>query len=205
MELVLEGILFGLLLAASLGPIFVALTQTSIEKGTIPGLAVGGGVWISDILVISLFYKFISLIRDTVESYTFTLWLGLSGGIVLIAFGISLMLKKPQLRYTKKKFSKTSYLGFLLKGFLVNTINPFTFVFWLGVISTYVIGRKISGTETLILLATIMSIIIISDCGKVFLAAFLRRWLTPKHINWVTNFSGIVLIGFGLFLAVRVI
>jgi len=50
----LEGILYGLVLAAMLGPIFVALTQTAIEKGAKAGLTVGLGIWISDLLIIDI-------------------------------------------------------------------------------------------------------------------------------------------------------
>lgn len=205
MSFVLEGLIFGLLLAVSLGPIFIALTQTSIEKGIRPGLTVGLGIWISDFIFIYVFYFFIKSIEKTIESEFFTFWMGLSGAIVLLGFGIGLLIKKPELEYKKIKFSIKNYFGFWLKGFLVNTINPFTFVFWMGVISTYIIGRQISGFESLLFLGTILLVIILSDSGKVILAHFLKKWLTPQHINWVSNISGVILIGFGLFLAWRVI
>ncbi len=205
MTFVLIGLIFGLLLAVSLGPIFIALTQTSIEKGIKPGLSVGLGVWISDIIFIYVFYNFIKSIKNTVESEFFIFWMAISGAIVLAAFGIGLLFKKPELNYKKIQFSMKNYLGFWLKGFLINTVNPFTFVFWMGVISTYIIGRDINGTQSLILLSTIFIVIILSDIGKVYLAHFLKNWLTPKHINWVADISGVILIGFGCFLAYSVI
>lgn len=205
MSLILEGLTFGLLLAASLGPIFIALTQTSIEKGTIPGLTVGLGIWISDILIVVLLYKFVDSIKSTIESPSFNFWMGISGALVLFLFGAILLIKKPSLEYSNLKFSRSDYAGFWLKGFLINTINPFTFVFWMGVISTYVIGRKMGAGDLWILLSTIIIVIILSDTAKVYLAHFLKKWLTPKHINMVANISGIILIIFGIFLAYTVI
>ena len=204
-SIILEGLLFGLGLAVSLGPVFIALTETSIEKGVMPGLTVGLGIWISDIIFITVLYKFIYLIKDQIESEAFNFWMGLSGAIVLIIFGLYLILKKPILVYSTGKHSYKSYIGFCLKGFLINTINPFTFVFWIGVMSTYIIGRELPHNQSIVFLTTILIVIILSDSGKVFLANFLKRWLTQKHIDHISNFSGVILLGIGLFLAYKVI
>jgi len=201
----IEGLLSGLLLAVSLGPIFIALTQTSLEKGIKPGLVVGTGIWVSDIAIVWLLYHFIYTIKNTIESRTFIFWMGLSGALVLMVFGIALLVKKPKLAYDNIKLSKSDYFGFWLRGFLVNTINPFTFVFWIGIISSYMIGRHSSGEQMAILLSTILSVIIISDTFKVLLANFLRRWLNDSHVNTISNVSGAILIVFGLFLAYKVI
>jgi len=202
---VLEGLFFGLGLAVSLGPIFIALTQTSIEEGVMPGLTVGLGIWVSDLILVALFYIFISEIKGSIESEGFKFWMGVSGAIILLGFGIYLIARKPILDYSEKKHNYKNYLGFWLKGFLINTINPFTFFFWMGVISSYVIGRHIGEVDAIILLSTILTVIVLSDAGKVFLANFLKKWLTPEHINNVSNFSGAILIIFGLFMAFKVI
>jgi len=203
MGIFIEALLSGLLLAVSLGPIFIALTQTSLEKGVKPGLTVGLGIWISDLVIVYLIYHSIYTIKSTIESESFMFWMGLSGGLVLIAFGIVLLIKKPELDYQDVKIKKSDYFGLWLKGFLVNTINPFTFVFWIGIISTYMIGRHSDGRDMSILLLTILLVIIISDCCKVFLANWLRKWLNENHVNQISNISGIILIVFGLFLAYK--
>ncbi|MBT8232529.1 MAG: LysE family transporter [Saprospiraceae bacterium] len=203
MSIFIEGLLSGLLLACSLGPIFIALTHTSLEKGTVPGLVVGTGIWISDIIIVLLMYNFIYKIRSTIESQSFIFWMGMSGAIILILFGIGLLLKKPTLDYHKIKIKKSDYFGFWLKGFLVNTVNPFTFIFWMGIISTYMIGRSVSNNQLALLLGTIIGVIILSDMFKVYLANFLKKWLTPNHINIIANLSGVILIIFGLFLGYK--
>jgi len=205
MSLILEGLTFGLVLAFSLGPIFIALTQTSLEKGLGPGLTVGLGIWVSDFLIVVLIYKFVDSIKSTIEHPTFNFWMGMSGALILILFGVILIFKKPELTYQHIKFKRSDYLGFWLKGFLINTINPFTFVFWMGVISSYVIGRGTGLHDMSILLSTIIAVIIISDTMKVFLANFLKNWMTTQHINVISNLSGVLLIGFGLFLGYRVL
>jgi threonine/homoserine/homoserine lactone efflux protein len=205
MTFFLEGLLFGIILAVSLGPIFIALTQTSIERGVLPGLTVGSGIWISDILFVYVFYNFIKRIETAVTSDFFIFWMGISGAVILFLFGIGLLIKKPDLVYGETRLRKRNYIGFWLKGFLINTINPFTFIFWMSVISTYVIGRRIDNQESAIFLITILAVIILSDAGKVYLANHIKQWLTPKHVNQISNFSGIILIIFAIFLGYRVI
>lgn len=202
---ILEGLFFGLGLAVSLGPIFIALTQTSIEEGIMPGLTVGLGIWISDFIIVGLFYLFIYEIKDSIESESFKFWMGIAGALVLLGFGLFMILKKPVLDYSQKKHSYKNYIGFWLKGFLINTINPFTIFFWLTVISSYLIGRELTNRSVFILLTTILVVIVLSDTGKVFLANFLRRKLTPRHINQISNFSGIILIVVGAFMFYQVL
>jgi len=203
-QYIIEGLIFGTGLAVSLGPIFIALTQTSINKGVLPGLTVGSGIWVSDILIVAIIYKFISSIQINIESDDFRLWMGLSGALILIGFGTYMVVRKPVIDYTEQKHNYKNYIGFWLKGFLVNAVNPFTFFFWMGVISTYIIGRNISHTNALVLLTTIIFVIVLSDMGKVLLASFLKRRLTDRNIELVTNFSGIFLISFGLFMVYQV-
>jgi len=200
---VIEGILFGLMLAIMLGPIFIALTQTSLEKGARAGMLVALGVWISDLIIVFLAYTFINSISDTIESDDFKFYLGLSGGIVLFFFGFIAFFKSVDLDVQQKKHSYKNLFGYWLKGFLVNTINPFTFIFWLGVISTYVIGRNISVTNTWIFLSTIIITIVITDALKVIGAKALRNVLSKNHIRLFSKISGVGLMIFGVFLIIR--
>lgn len=205
LSIILEGLLLGSGLAISLGPIFIALTQTSMEEGRLPGITVGTGIWISDILIMYLFYNFITSIRGSIESEGFKFWMGISGALVLTGFGTYLILKKPVLDFLEKKHNYRNYIGFWMKGFLINTINPFTFFFWMSVISTYVIGRDIPNDQCLVLLFTILVVIIVSDTIKVFLADLLKKRLTFDVINKVSNFSGFIMIAFGVFMLYQVI
>ena len=170
-----------------------------------PGITVGAGIWISDILFLVLFYNFISAIKNDIESDAFRFWMGMSGAIVMVGFGLYLILKKPVIDYSIRKHNYKNYIGFWLKGFLVNSINPFTFFFWVSVISTYIIGRDITHPQAVVLLSTILIVIILSDTAKVLLANSLKKRLNAKHVNSISNFSGFILLAFGLFMFYQVI
>jgi threonine/homoserine/homoserine lactone efflux protein len=70
-QYILDGIILGLTLTILLGPIFVALTQTGIQHGIRAGVAVGSGIWISDLLVIISSWFFIRQIDDLAKNATF--------------------------------------------------------------------------------------------------------------------------------------
>lgn len=204
MQFVFEGFLFGLTLSVMMGPIFVAMTQASLEHGTRQGLSVGFGVWLSDIIIICCTYLFIIKIVEVVKGDEFKFYLGIAGGVILIIFGVVSFFKKMNVNTERKKLSIKSFTGFVTKGFLVNTINPFTFIFWIGVMSTYVIGRNTDSVESIIFLSSIMITVISSDVLKILSAKLIRNKLTQDHIRTFSKISGVCLFIFGLFLIYRV-
>ncbi|MBK8348913.1 MAG: LysE family transporter [Saprospiraceae bacterium] len=200
-----EGVMLGLTLSILLGPIFVALTQTGIKHGIRAGLSVGTGIWVSDILVISVGWFFIKQLDSMAKHPSFQLWMGMVGGIILITFGILSILNKHKKDDQTKAFSARTYFGYFTKGFAVNFINPFTFVFWLGVMSTYVLGKGINGMETILLFGGIMATIVLTDSLKVILAKLIRSRMKHHHIILFSRIAGVMLIIFGITLFVRVL
>ena len=200
-----EGVMLGLTLSILLGPIFVALTQTGIKHGIRAGLSVGTGIWVSDILVISVGWFFIKQLDSMTKHPSFQLWMGMVGGIILITFGILSILNKHKKDDQTKAFSARTYFGYFTKGFAVNFINPFTFVFWLGVMSTYVLGKGINGMETILLFGGIMATIVLTDSLKVILAKLIRSRMKHHHIILFSRIAGVMLIIFGITLFVRVL
>ena len=201
---ILDGLALGMGLAILLGPIFVALTQTSIENGGRAGITVGAGIWVSDIIIVTTIYFFVNKISNVIQDGTFQYWMGLLGGFILIVFGISAMVKKVELTYEKQSFSAKNYVEFWLKGFIVNTVNPFTFIFWISVISTYIIGKKASSLQVWVFLSTILLTIIITDSLKVVLAKFLKLHLNDQIVQWIIRIAGFALLIFGIALIYRV-
>lgn len=203
LSLITQGLLLGLTLAILLGPIFVTLTQIALEKGARAGIVASTGVWVSDIIIITLCYIFVQRIDYLVESVTFTYWMGLLGGFILISFGAGALFKKVNLVFDNASHSANDYFSFWTKGFLVNTVNPFTFVFWIGVISTYVIKAKISGLKSFVFFSSIMLVIMLTDTLKVLLAKAIRNKLDQKHFTIFSRIAGVGLIIFGIVLLLR--
>ena len=202
-SLISQGLLLGLTLAILLGPIFVTLSQIALEKGARAGMVASTGVWFSDLIIITGCYIFIQRINYLVEDAMFTYWMGLLGGFILIAFGAGALFKKVEIVFGNSSHTTNDYFSFWTKGFLVNTVNPFTFIFWIGVISTYVIKAKISGLKSVVFFSSIMFVIILTDTLKVLLAKAIRNKLKQNHFTIFSRIAGIGLIIFGIVLLLR--
>lgn len=200
---IIEGILFGLTLAILLGPIFIVLVQSSIERGARAGLIAASGIWTSDILIVYLSLTFIKRISPYVQSQGFVFWVGLLGGVVLIAVGAATFVRKASLKFGKKKFSASNIFELWTKGFLVNTINPFTFIFWLSVITSFVASRLLNTVETTLFIGSIIMTIVVTDTLKVLLAKMIRKRINENILAIINRIAGTALIIFGIVLLVR--
>jgi len=206
MDVLWSGIKFGLVLSVLIGPLLFALIQTSIEEGFRAGWTVGLGIWMSDLVFIAITYYGISLVAEITKWDGLGTTLGIVGGIILILFGTGSLLSKPPAieNMGSKAIRHQSYVTLWLKGFLLNTINPFTFVFWLGVSGVVFTNRNPSETNALHFYGGLIGTLVITDTVKVALAKLIRRWLKPKYILWLRRISGIAFIAIGIILIVRV-
>ena len=126
-----KGLVYGLFLVLSLGPIFFFLIETSIERGFISALFVALGTLASDTLYIIIMYFSFSSIFDNVHV---RFWMGVIGGIVLILFG-TYNFFKPGIRKRNAinvDSPATPNWLLLVKAFTINTLNPFAPLFWIA-------------------------------------------------------------------------
>ncbi len=209
MDLVFNGIKLGLILAILVGPIFFALIQAGVEQGIRAGAMVGLGIWISDILFIFGAYFGVSYLTSIVESPQFALYLGIAGSITLTFFGLGALLTAPKAggnpQWAKASFRSSTYFSLWMKGFLINTINPFTFFFWIGVTTTMVIDGGLDNGEATLFFSGIFGTIVFTDFFKVVLSKRIRQALKPIHLLWLRRISGGALIVFAVVLLVRVL
>ncbi len=195
-----EGLLFGLGLAFSMGPIFIVITQTSIQRGWQAGLSVGLGIWFSDIIYILASFLFTQTISDTIVNERVKFWSAMIAAMVLFVFGMYLILTKNELEQEELKLSAKNFAQYFSKGFVVNGLNPFTPIFWFGITPTYIIARGLDLSDSLWWLSGIMLMIIFSDAVKVSLAQLIRTKLNQKHMRYISFIAGFSLLIIAAFL-----
>ena len=205
MQYIIDGIYLGLALAILLGPIFIVLMQSTLEHGTKAGLTAASRIWVSDIIIVFLTLLFIKRIDSVVQHPSFIFWMGLIGGIVLIGVGIANVIKKSQLDLDTRQVTSSSWLGFWTKGFLVNTVNPFTFIFWLSTITSYVATKKLTVIESEYFVIAIILTIIFTDSLKVLMAKMIRKRINEKTLNIINKVAGSALIIFGFVLLFKAV
>jgi threonine/homoserine/homoserine lactone efflux protein len=202
-----QGMQFGLALALLVGPLVLALVQASLEYGRKAGLWVGMGIWISDLLFILAVYFGIPYVEKIVKWQHFEPVMGGVGAVVLAGFGLATLLTpapgihEDQLHLTGNK--RPAAIIFWLKGFLINTVNPFTFFFWLSAMGGFVLESRLDERASAMLFAGILVTLVVTDGAKVFAARAIRRKLKPRHLRWLRKTAGLALLIFGAILLAR--
>ena len=128
---ILEGFFLGLVLAVLIGPVFFQMIDLSISKNKKTALIFAFGVWLSDITVLSLCVVLINQIEEwhLLESKI----LEYLAFVVFIIFGITKLLSKPSVSNTLQIKANKKIL--FSQGYLINTVNPSVWAFWLSIFS----------------------------------------------------------------------
>ena len=221
-----QGALLGLSLSFMVGPLLFAIIQASLERGFRAGLALAAGIWTSDALYILLVYRGVDALAALTALPNFRLWAGLAGGLVLMGFGLVALLSRhiptgneptpktdrvldvldgPEAPGVEHNWMRWGLPGYWLRGFLLNTINPFTVFFWLGIASAVVVPNQWAPGETLTFFGGMLASLIATDTLKAYAAKRVRHFLTPGHTRWVQRGIGLTLFVFGIGLILRVL
>lgn len=190
----LNGYLVGLSMIVFIGPVFFLLLSFSFQLGTGAGSATALGIFVSDILCVSLCYYGTSYFLDNSQ---FKNWVAGSGGVLLLFLGSKYLFKEETEQNEIRELASFHYLSCFIKGFLVNFVNPFVFFVWIGVV-TYERTLEANGCNPLIYFSGSLLAILSTDLTKVFLAKWIKRALTPKILRYFYKTSGLFLIGFGI-------
>jgi len=200
-EALTKGLILGLLLSLTIGPVFFALIQTSIQSGFKSGAWMALGIMFSDSFYILVAYFGISSLN--IQEHDLKMWLGIIGGAIMVVFGISTFFKKAMIRRNiDNTDEKPGWLRYVMKGFALNGINPFVFIFWLGIASVVNFQESFSRSELFVYFIAIISVVFILDLTKAFLANRLRHYVTENIQRGLNKFVGSGLLIFGFYLII---
>ncbi len=198
---IIKGLLLGLILSISLGPVIFAILKQSITNGRKAGYIFVAGVSTSDIgllLIANIFTGIFLLVLDHKA------FIALAGAGFLLLLGLyTLFFKKIKIESDEmgeeKVFRKRDYLGIYFSGFLMNALNPSVFIFWFA--WTAAIGASAAETNNpvqykFLVFATCLVFLLLSDFIKVALASRLRPSLTEKNLIWINRISAIIIFVF---------
>ena len=191
----------GFFLSFMIGPVFFVLLETSAIKGFRAALCFDLGVIIADIIFITVAY-FSSF--QLLENLSNQPGLYVFGGVILLVYGLTNVLKKEAKHSTEKiRVTKGDYLSLFVKGFLLNFINIGVLVFWLGII--IVVGPSLDNDPKRIwtFFGAMIAALFVTDIFKILLAKQLRRKLTKRRILLVKKALGFILILCGMVLIVK--
>jgi threonine/homoserine/homoserine lactone efflux protein len=201
-EPLLKGLLLGLILSLSIGPVIFAIVKQSLTNGKRSGYAFVAGVSSSDMVLLFICNVFTSLFNLVLNHKSS---IALAGAGFLLLMGLyTLFFKKLKLENlgidgVNKAISIKNLISSYFSGFLMNTLNPSVFLFWFA--WTAAINNSADDTPNpiqykLIVFGTCLGFVLLSDLIKVFLAGKLRSRLTEKNLLWINRISGMIILIF---------
>lgn len=200
----LNGIMYGLILAMLIGPVFFALIRTSIDKGFKSGAYLALGIALSDALAATVVYFGVSRFTD---SSVFEVYLGWVGGLLMIAFGAAPFVKGA----SQKKFlpnraiNRAQGLRYILEGLLLNLLNPFVYIFWLGVVGYVTVSTEYAPEGHFFFFLGAIATVFMTDLLKVYVANRITDYLNARIIGLIDKIAGLGLMAFGVRLLVYAI
>ena len=201
-EAIISGLLLGLALVFSVGPVIFTILKLRINYGLSSAFWFIFGVWLSDIIWVLTANIFGSLL-ESLKSYKVPI--GTAGGIFLIGLGIYYLFFK---KYHSKaeldegvKINSTTHARLFITGFLINTLNPGVIALWLAAAT-----KSLNSTfeEKVVTFSICLAMNISADFFKINLAGKLQKKLNDKNIKIVNKISGFMFLAFGIALIMGV-
>jgi threonine/homoserine/homoserine lactone efflux protein len=204
LNILLEGSALGLSLAFlfGFGPAFFALVQTGIYRGFWPAAFLATGIMLNDATIISLAVLGATGLMGGLESYHVV---GIVGGALLIVFGLVTFRRSAGFESKTNRINQEhpAYYVFVLKGFLLNLVNPFVWIFWLGIVVGVTARFSANAVNVYVFFGGTLSVVYLTDLLKAYLAAKLKKYISDKFLIIINKIAGVALIIFGLFLIIK--
>ncbi len=196
-ELLIRGLLAGLIIAVPVGPVNVLCISRTIKKGWRSGLLSGLGAASADAMYgcvagFSITFVIQFLLREE-------FWIRLIGGILLVLIGVCYYFKPPQSLSSEESAEGPStghsdYISTLL----LTLTNPTTVLSFLAVLAALGMGRH---TDTWVTLFLVLGIF----CGSMLwwivltgVVCRLRDKFNDHAMLWLNRIAGLAIGGFGV-------
>lgn len=199
-DALITGLLLGLFLAISVGPVIFTIIKQSLNNGIEGGVSFVAGVWMSDILLVFLSNAFSEIVNMALE---YKKGIGYGGAIFILGMGIFFVFfKKASFRRDAEgnilRLSRRDYAKIFSSGFLINTLNPSVLLFWLANATAFSLTHTFK--QRVMIFTVCIAVNMIADMAKVLMAGKIRSKLTIHNLSIINKVSGTILIGFGLVL-----
>lgn len=190
-----RGLLIGLSIAATVGPMSVLCMQRTVYRGQWYGLVSGVGIATADAVYGSIAAFGVTLIANFLVSQQ--LWIRLLGGGFLVYLGIKTLLTRPAERAATA--TANGFVGAYISTLLLTLTNPLTILSFAAIFAGIGVGAASKSylSATIVVLgvfsgSTLWWIILTSGIS------LLRGKFTATWLLWINRVSGGIITLFGV-------
>ncbi len=123
-DIIIKGIIIGVILSAPMGPVGVLCIQRTLNKGRWFGFATGLGAALSDLMYALITGYGMSYVVDIIERPQNMFYLKMVGSALLFIFGVYVYRGNPSKEQRPASQSKGTYVHNFITAFLVTASNP---------------------------------------------------------------------------------
>ena len=191
-ELLLKGLAFGFLLAATVGPMWVLCLRRTLASGALVGLASGLGIAVADGFYGAVAAFGLTAISGFLLAHAF--WIGLVGAVFLIYLGLRTLLASPTVE--QKAESPLSLHAAFLSTLGLTLTNPPTILAFAAIFAGLGLASSADYGAAALIVAGVFAgsavwwVILALAAGK------LRDRLGPRLFRAINIVSGLTILGF---------
>jgi threonine/homoserine/homoserine lactone efflux protein len=197
MELIffMKGILLGFSIAAPVGPIGVLCIRRTLAKGMLTGVLSGLGTATADSIYGCIAAFGVTIISNFLFDHQF--YLRFLGGLFLLYLGYTTYRSIPA--ETVAQASSKGLFGAYTSAFFLTLTNPMTIISFAAVFAGLGIGA--TGENYTLAGLLVFGVFLGSMLWWLILSGMinaLRATFNTKRLNYVNQFSGVIIAGFGV-------
>ena len=200
LQIILQGILIGVTIAAPVGPIGILCIRRTLAEGRLAGFISGLGAATADAMYGAIAAFGLTFISVFLINQSF--WLRLGGGLFLIYLGIKSFLSVPSqgADLNPKSSRNESVLNYYGSTLFLTLTNPITIISFAAIFAGFGIVTNQSN-DILAASSMVLGIFLGSSIWWLslsFLTGFFRRMVNHKTMIWINRISGTIIVSFGL-------
>jgi threonine/homoserine/homoserine lactone efflux protein len=207
LQIIFQGILIGVTIAAPVGPIGILCIRRTLAEGRLAGFSSGLGAATADALygaIAAFGLTFISVFLINQS-----LWLRLGGGSFLIYLGIKTFLSVPSKETGLNPSSSNgdSLLSYYGSTLFLTLTNPITIISFAAIFAGFGIVNNQSN-DNLAASSMVLGIFLGSSIWWLSLSVltgFFRRMVNHNTMIWINRVSGTIIVSFGLLALISIL
>lgn len=137
LDLIIKGVIVGVVVSAPLGPVGVLCIQRTLNKGRWYGFVTGLGAALSDIIYALITGYGMSFVVDFIENPQNMFYLQLIGSIMLLIFGIYTFRSNPVNSIRPVSANKGTLVHNFVTAFFVTLSNPLIIFLFIGLFARF--------------------------------------------------------------------
>jgi threonine/homoserine/homoserine lactone efflux protein len=203
-QIILAGLLIGIVVAAPVGPVNVLCIQRTLERGFLAGMSAGLGAVLGDGLIALVAAFGINAISDIVLKNRAIFQI--IGGTVLAIFGLKLFFTPPRFHADREVHAEgrppslLTYIWSVPQTFFLTITNPGAVLGMFAIVggAGSALGGLDTSAEAITLVLAVMAGSLLWWFAIARIISTVRHKLNDRRLRMINQFAGVVLIGFGV-------